>query len=76
MEEQYFSKSTDPNPMDAWEWLEPDEAWALYTYIRPYGLLVSVNDGTDEYAYLGTTFKSRIINFLKLVLKCRACAVE
>lgn len=76
MSEEYFSASTDVNASDAWEWLEDDEQDALYEYIQPYGLLIHVNDGLYEYAHLGTTFKSRIVNFLKYVLRARSMAID
>lgn len=75
MGEEYFSAHSDPNPTDAWEWLSPEEQEALYEYIKPYGLLIFVNDGAYEYANMGVTFKERIIFFLNYILRARSCAI-
>lgn len=59
--------STDDSPCDAWEWLNAQEAMILYTYIKPFGILLQVNDGADEWASFGETPKDRIVTFLKWV---------
>jgi hypothetical protein len=58
---------------DAWEWLDDEEQDALYTIIRPYGLLVHVNDGFGEFIHMGTTPKQRVIAFLQQIKEGRAC---
>lgn len=56
---------------DAWEWLSNDEQEVLYSIIKPYGMLVLVNNGVGEYVNLGATIKDRVVNFLKHIVKMR-----
>lgn len=72
MTTDYFSMSTAANPTDAWEWMESaEEAEALHGLIKPFGILLQVNDGEGEWAVYGDTIKLRIVNFLKYVKKSR-----
>jgi hypothetical protein len=61
--------------MDAWDFLLPDEQDQLYAFIRPYGLLIHVNDGIGGYESLGKTHKERVLNFLLHVKAGRVCTL-
>lgn len=66
-DEDYFSVSTDSPSMDAYQWLDIEQAKALSNLVKPYGSLLSANDGLLGYEIFGRTIKSRIINFLLYV---------
>lgn len=63
--EEYIGMSTDNT--DAWEWCDKAEQEELYRIVKPYGILLCVNDGEDEYAWYGATPKDRILGFLEYI---------
>ena len=62
---------------DAWEWVESDrEAQALYDLVFPFGILLQVNDGTNEWIGLGPTPRTRVLKFLQLIKKSQTSDVK
>jgi hypothetical protein len=61
------SDEVDVTPSDAWEWLTEDEADYLYALIRPFGILLHVNDGVGEWQHYGNSPKERVIRFLNFI---------
>ena len=64
MDASWFSLSTEPEQLDAYNWLSEEEQEALYKIVKPWGILTDVNDGIDGYDLYGETIKERILNFL------------
>ncbi len=67
---EFWTLSTEENPHDAWEWLSEPEADALLDIIKPFGILLQVNDGDGEWAQYGNNPKDRVVKFLKWVKHC------
>lgn len=69
IEEEQFTLSAVPRPLDAYEWLTEKEQDTLYRIVKPWGILTEVNDGIEPYSIYGETIKERIINFLYYIKK-------
>ncbi len=67
IEKDMIGMSTDKPSSDAWEWLREDEADDLYDIIKPFGLLIEVNDGMNNWEEIGKTPQERVCNFLQWV---------
>ncbi len=68
--EGYWTLSIEDNPHDAWEWLSEPEADELLHIIKPFGILLQVNDGDGEWLQYGSHPKERVLKFLKWVKHC------
>lgn len=64
---EYLGLSTDPDPTDAWEWCSEEEQRALHKIIRPFGIMLLVNDGDEDYIGWGATPHARVTYFLNHV---------
>ena len=60
--EDYMGLTTEDT--DAWMWCSTEEADALAKIVKPFGLLIDVNDGIDSGKGYGDTPKQRVLRFL------------
>lgn len=64
---EWFALSSEDDNRTVWEMFTLEEGNWLWRVVRPFGLLISANDGVDGYDIYGDTPKERVLMFLKQI---------